>query len=182
MTVNEKRKAKAQSEEALQVAKARFPTMNDYELQLELIKERIAAMAAIGKWSDRWLLHPISTMSEPDKAACFLTDYGDYDVDRLARLYQRASLHAIDRFFMQIRRGVNLFERPIKSASNEGRTWHGYSPYNPGVAAKLLSVYRVYHNYIQIGQDKRTPAQRLGLVDRAFSIEELINFVPQHGL
>ncbi|MGQ0530492.1 MAG: transposase, partial [Panacagrimonas sp.] len=133
MTVNEKRKAKTISEEALEKARHRFPSLPDDHLQVELIKERLVAMAPIGKWSDRWLLHPISTMSEPDKAVCYLTDYGDYAPDRLAWLYKRASLHAIDRFFMQIRRGINLLERPIKTASSEGRTWHGYSPYSPAV-------------------------------------------------
>lgn len=177
MTVNEKRKAKFRSEEAIAAARCRFPTLRDDELQRELIKERLAGTAPIGKWSDRWLLHPISTMSEPDKAACYLTDFQDYEVDHLARLYQKASLHAIDRFFMQIRRGVNLFERPIKTASSDGRTWHGYSPYNPAVAAKLLSIYRVYHNYVQPGKDGRTPAMRLGLCEKVTTIEEVLNFV-----
>jgi len=52
-------------------------------------------------------------MSEPQKAVCYLTDYEDYDPDHLAWLYNKASLHAIDCFLMQVRRRLSLLERPI---------------------------------------------------------------------
>ncbi len=135
-------------------------------------------MKAIGRWSDRWLLHPFPSMSEPDKAACYLTDLGDYTSDHLARLYQLASLHAIDRFFMQIRRRISLLERPIATASNKGRVWYGYSPYNPEVVGKMLSIFRVFYNYSLAGEDKKTSAMRLGLAVRAFDIDEFLSFVP----
>jgi len=35
---------------------------------------------------------------------CYLTDIQGYDEDHLAWLYHKASLHAIDRFFPQVRR------------------------------------------------------------------------------
>lgn len=120
-------------------------------------------MATIGKWSDRWVLHPFPSMSEPDKAACYLTDFQDYAPDHLARLYARVSLHAIDRFFMQVRRRLSILERPIQTASAQRRTWYGYSPYNPEVVEKLLVIFRVFYNYVATGDDKKTPAMRLGL-------------------
>lgn len=178
LTVNERRREKAKAEAAFDQARHRFPGLNDHELQIELIKERIAQVRTVGRWSDRWLLHPFPNMSEPDKAACYLTDLGDYSSDHLARLYQLASLHAIDRFFMQIRRRISLLERPIATASGMGRVWHGYSPYNPEVVGKMLSIFRVFYNYSLAGDDKKTPAMRLGLVDRVIDIDELLAFVP----
>jgi hypothetical protein len=69
--------------------------------------ERIAQMATLGRWKDRWLSHPFPNMSEPEKAVCYLTDLKDYDDDHLAWLYNKASLHAIDCFFMQVRRRLS---------------------------------------------------------------------------
>lgn len=133
-------------------------------------------MSTIGKWSDRWLLHPFPSMSEPEKAICYLTDYGDYAADHLARLYSKASLHSIDRFFMQLRRRISLFERPITTSSAQGRSWYGYSPYNPEVAMKMLMIFRVFYNYVALGEDKKTPAMRLGLAKEKIKLDDLINF------
>ena len=109
---------------------------------------------------------------------------------------------------MQVRRRISLLERPISSSSATGARWYGYSPYNPVVIAKILEIFRVYHNYIsgtsdmkprklQEGEKKRnpgearktysTPAMRLGrvesgtvgLVDRKFEVEDVLEFVSE---
>lgn len=89
---------------------------------------------------------------------CLLADlvlFRDLRDRRLVGLPQdrdaRASLHAIDRCFMQTRRRLSLLERPIKSASSEGRTWYGYSPYNPAVVVKLLLILRIVCNHVLEG-------------------------------
>ena len=117
LTVNQKRAELAASRARFEAAKQAHPGLSDSELQLVLIKAAIAQMATLGKWQDRWLTHPLPDMSEPQKAVCYLTDCGDYDADHLAWLYRKASLHGIDRFFMQVRRRLSLLERPIASAS-----------------------------------------------------------------
>lgn len=181
LTINQRRRAKAEADELFEKAKLRFPAKTGPEVQIEMIKERLAAMKPIGKWSDRWLLHPLPSMSEPEKAVCYLTDTGRYEDDHLARLYQLASLHSIDRFFMQLRRRLSLLERPISTASSQGRVWHGYSPYNPIVADKLLGIFRVFYNYVAVGDDKKTPAMRIGLADKVFKLQDLIDFMPVRG-
>lgn len=177
LTVNERRRALAKSRAEFDKARKAHPKLKDYEIELLLIKQRLKSMASIGKWSDRWLLHPFPSMSEPEKAICYLTDYSDFDQNHLARLYAKASLHAIDRFFMQLRRRVSLLERPIATSSAGYRTWHGYSPYNPEVVVKLLTIFRVFYNYVQPGEDKKTPAMRLGLAQAPIRIEDLLYFV-----
>src|SRR3546814_14352018 len=89
---------------------------------------------------------------------------------------KRASLHAIDRFFMQIRRLIMMLERPISTPSNDGRVWRGYSAYNPRIIQKLLDIYRVYYNYVAVGEDKRTPAMRLGLAMGLVTLETILYF------
>lgn len=177
LTVNERRRALATSRAEFARAKKQHPGLKDGEVELSLIKQRLQSMSAIGKWSDRWLLHPFPSMSEPEKAICYLTDLGDYDPDHLGRLYAKASLHAIDRFFMQLRRRLSLLERPIATSSASYRTWYGYSPYNPEMVVKLLGIFRVFYNYVAVGEDKKTPAMRLGLAQAPIKIEDLLYFV-----
>jgi hypothetical protein len=117
-------------------------------------------------------------MNEPRKKVLCLTATSNIDVERLARGYARASLNAIDRFFMQVRRRLSLLERPIGSASNTGKTWYGYSAYNPEVAAKVLTIFRAVYNFHLKGDRRETPAQRLGLADRAWSLDDILQFMP----
>lgn len=133
-------------------------------------------MPAFGNWNDRWLIHPFPNMSEPEKAVCYLTDRGETHEDQLAWMYYKASLHSIDRFFMQVRRRLSLLERAIGTASTARRMWYGYSAYNPEMIVKLLDIFRVYYNYCLAGQDERTPAMRLGLTKGRASPEEMIYY------
>lgn len=133
-------------------------------------------MAPLGKWQDKWLTHPFPNMSEPERAACYLTDYGDYTTNDLAVLYKKASLHAIDNFFMQVRRRLSILERPIVSSSNAGRKWYGYSAYNPATIVKILGIFRVFYNYCLANQQGQTPAMRLGLAKGRVALEDIIYF------
>lgn len=176
LTVDDKKAALTASRNAFRQTRRDNPDLDDNELKLKLIHERMADMTELGRWKDRWLVHPFPNMSEPEKAVCYLTDLDDYDEDHLAWLYNKASLHGIDRFFMQVRRRLSLLERPISSSSAAGRVWHGYSAYNPENIAKLLVIFRTYYNYCLKGQDKQTPAMRLGLAKGVVAIEDILYF------
>lgn len=176
LTVDEKQRALSDSRKLFRAAKAANPELSDVEIKLAMIKDRLHSMAEIGHWKDRWLTHPFPNMSEPEKAICYLTDYNDYDEDHQAWLYNKASMHAIDCFFMQVRRRLSLLERPIASASSARRMWHGYSAYNPESIVKLLEIFRVYYNYCLAGKDGKTPAMRLGLARGVVTPEEIIYF------
>ena len=176
MTIAEKQAALSASRAEFENARKANQNLSDAELEILITKQHIANMAAIGKWQDRWMTHPFPNMSEPEKAVCYLTDCRDYDDDHLARLYNKASMHAIDRFFMQVRRRLSILERPVGSASAAGRIWYGYSAYNPETIVKMLGIFRVFYNYCLVGQDKKTPAMRLGLAKGKVSLEDIIYF------
>jgi len=178
MTVDERKHALKASRERFHVLEEEHPELDRQALQLFVIKEALANMSIIGHWKDRWLTHPFPSMSEPEKAVCYLTDYDDYAEDHLAWLYNKASLRAIDAFFMQVRRRLSLLERPIATASNNRRVWHGYSAYNPRSIVKLLEMFRVFYNYVLVGRDKQTPAMRLGLAKGRVSLEDIVYFQP----
>lgn len=174
LTVEEKRKIIKASREVFAEKRAENPELMDFEVQVLMMKEQLAMAAEFGKWSDRWALHPFPNQAEPEKAVCYLTDFGDYEEDHKARLFLKATLHPIDRFFMSIRRRLNMLERPIGTSSKAGRTWYGYSAYQPANIEKLLVVFRAYYNYCLPGADAKTPAMRLGLLDRTVDSAELL--------
>jgi len=176
MTIDEKQKALADSRKQFNAVQKANSELSNQEVKLLILKEQMKQFTTMGKWRDKWLRHPFPNMSEPEKASCYMTDMGDYDVDHLAWLYNKASLHGIDRFFMQVRRRLSILERPISSPSSAGRRWYGYSPYNPEVIVKLLNIFRVYYNYAHAGQDKKTPAMRLGLAKGIVALEDIIYF------
>ncbi len=176
LTVSQKRNAVAASRATFEEARQANPALSDMAVKTLLIKACIAKRVAHGKWQDKWLTHPFPSMSEPEKAVCYLTDFGDYDSNHLARLYDKASLYGIDSFFMQVRRRLSILERPIATASSNYRMWYGYSAYNPATIIKLLGIYRVFYNYCLCGKDKQTPAMRLGLAKGLVSLEDIIYF------
>jgi hypothetical protein len=151
-----------------------YPGLSDYEVQVLMMKDAIAGSSHFGKWKDRWAVHPFPNHAEPEKAICYLTDLSDLDSEHKARLFLRASLHPVDRFFMSVRRRLNMLERPIGTSSRAGRTWYGYSAYQPANIEKLLNIFRTYYNFCLAGADNCTPAMRLGLAARVITPAELL--------
>tara|TARA_B110000211_G_scaffold235034_1_gene308779 strand:- start:21268 stop:21630 length:363 start_codon:yes stop_codon:yes gene_type:complete len=116
-------------------------------------------------------------MNDVDKSLAACTNIDRYDADHQVNLYKKASLHAIDRFFMQIRRRVSIFERPTKSGNRNEGTWYGYQPYKPELFVKLGDIFRVYYNYCQPdNKNKTTPAMKLGLAKGPVAVERIIYF------
>jgi hypothetical protein len=173
LTVSQKKTLKSGAEHLLRQKMTELNSEDRNHAIRFVMEERLKEMINIGESGDRWLMHPFPNMSEPEKAVCHLTAHGHHDIGHLAALYRKASLHSIDNFFMQVRRRINLLERPVRSA-NSSRAWHGYAAYNPSVAQRLLEIFRIAHNYVILGDDKRTPAMRIGLADRPYRLDELL--------
>jgi len=163
MTRDERERAQKEGNRLLKEYCVAHPGISKKKAKLRLLIERIEEMDEFGQWQDRWFTHPFPTLKEPMMKVCHLTDYGDYDIEHHAWLYNKASLHGINTFFANIRRKLSLLERPISTPSSLGRKWYGYSPYNPGLINKLLLIHRVYYNYVKKREQKITPAMKLGL-------------------
>ena len=179
LSVDEKRALVHDAKCELQVFQAQHLSFTEREAKLELLKQRIADMSEIGQWKDRWVRHPVPTLSEPEKSMCWLTSHGDFDADHAAWLYNKASLHAVDAFFEKVRRRIAMLERPVRSASNGGRIWSGYAAYNPGRVLKMLEIFRVVHNFIDTRKANgavTTPAMRLGLAQAPMNYGDVIYF------
>jgi len=159
-----------------------FRSMSAQEKEQAIINLVIAEMGCLRRFNgskESWLSYPFATKYEPEKMLAALTDISDLSLEHQARLYKKGSLHGIDRFFMQARRRVNIFERPFQSGTNARRVWYGYSPYDPGIYIKQAELFRLFYNYINIGKDKKTPAMRLGLAKGPVTYEKIIYFDSQ---
>ena len=128
-----------------------------------------------GQWDDEWVIHPVPTINEPQKAICWLTPDDNMDDTRKADIHLRSGLGRIDNVFLKTRRLVNALERPIGTSSSHNKVWHGYAPYKPEMLEKYLTIFRAVHNFIFVGKkDKRTPAMRLGYAKQPLEFEDLI--------
>ena len=47
------------------------------------------------------------------------------------------------------------------------------------MVGKLLDLFRVFYNFVEVGRDKQTPAMRLGLAKGKISIEDIIYYQQQ---
>lgn len=183
LTVDEKRKRMNDARHEFALYAQAYPEIAGDEdlVKLMMLKDRIATAKEIGPWKDRWVIDPLPSLSEPEKAVCHLTDLGQYDPEHLAWLYNKASLHAVDSFFNRIRRRSSMLERPISSSANRGRVWNAYSPYRPEQINKIQTIVRACHNYVWVPEDKDkakrgTPAMKLGLAKAPLDLNDIIYF------
>jgi hypothetical protein len=145
-------------------------------LRRMLIEQAVQKKKPVGPWRDMWIDVLSRLKSEPEKKVCHLTDFNDYEDEHLAALLDKASLHGIDRFFAQVRNSLSLLSRAPSSASNTGRIWYQRNAYNPEVVAMLLDIYRVNYNYLEVGEEKKTPAMRLGLAKSKVRLTDILTF------
>jgi transposase-like protein len=170
-----KRKGIADAELLLAQARSVQPHADEFELIRGMIRERYMRACADQKdHRHRWVVHPYPTMSEPERAAVCLTADAQRSIDHLVYGFARASLRSVDRYFMQVRRMVHLLERPTQSASSGYRTYYAYSPYSAVVVMRLLEIFRVVYNYHAVGRQTTTPAMRIGLATKVFSLEDVL--------
>jgi len=153
------------------------PILSDFEAKAEFFKDNWSnAIVADNK---KWHAHPTPSAEEPDKVIHWITERGGKDVDEITPLMVMATLNATDRFFLSLRRRITFFERSISSASaikSVGSKWSGYAAYNPAVLVKLLEIFRVYYNFVLTGKDGKTPAQRLGVAKKVYSVRNILYY------
>ena len=96
-------------------------------------------------------------------------------------MFLDAGLARIDNVFMTTRRLFSALERPIGTSSSHNTVWHGYAPYDPQMLGKYLTIFRAVSNFVQTGDDGRTPAMRLGIERAPLTFEDLLWPGPAHS-
>ena len=121
---------------------------------------------------------PYPFMDEGNRYLTCLTDTREMEIEELAKILSRINGRAIDDFFQKIHRSISVLERPLTTARGDGKSYV-YSNYNPKYAQYLITILRVYYNFClpnkRYGEEK-TPAQRLGITDKVFTIKDIIYF------
>lgn len=178
MMIDDKKRALATSQGELAKAQRRHPGLRKMELAKQLVVDQLASSdLQCLPLAERWIMHPLPTMGEPVKEVCYRSDRGDLLPEVLAEYVLGARMLALDRFFMQVRRRLSVLERPIHTPSGQ-RRWHGYTVYNPDVAAHLLEIFRVTYNLALVGEDEKTPAMRLGLASAPLTLRDIAEYLP----
>ena len=173
-TIDERRQVVGESRASRNAERAALPEELRDQVDLILMKRSLAAGQRHGKWNDLWFEHPNPTMNEPHKAMCWLTPDATLDEDAVAEMYLRCRLARVDNVFQLTRRFFNAFERPLGTSSGQNTVWHGYQPYNPAMIEKYLTIFRTVANFIQPGDDGRTPAMRLGFAKAPLTYEDVL--------
>lgn len=112
---------------------------------------------------DRGYRYPFPRKSEPNKRVKILTDRTGRSARSNARLLRLATLRSVDSYFHKFRSNVRFASRPSISPGSVGQTWDRQYLHKPELIAKIAEIYRFYHNWCDLGADKKTPAMRTGL-------------------
>lgn len=177
MTDDQKRSAISAATALLQQHLGNDQNLAPSEARLAAMTSLLRQTAPDGVFKNVWVPHPFPNMHEPVKKVMYCTSRGGEYPDNLGKLFLRASLHSIDKFFMQVRRRISTLERPVRS-SNALRSFYAYQGYNPAIGAARLEIFRIFHNFVLVGKDRQTPAMRIGIATRPFTHEEILSFVP----
>ncbi|MBC7144887.1 MAG: IS1 family transposase [Thioclava marina] len=111
----------------------------------------------------RGFQYPFSRKSEPHRKITLLTDDGSRSNRARARLLRLATLRSVDAYFHKFRSNVRFAARPQVSAAGARQMWGKHQLYKPELMHKITEIYRFYHNWCELGEDRKTPAMRLGL-------------------
>ncbi len=180
-TIDQKNAAVADAAKLKMKAEEQFPDLHPLQAWLAYFVDNSVLPYFKGRrrgeeLRSREIPYPFIKKSEPGKKVRFLTDDGSRPAMEIARLFHDTSLHQVDRFFMQVRRSIAGLERAPQYPRRASRKWYLYGFYSPEMVEKCLTIYRTYFNYIAKGDDKMTPAMRIGLAKGPVRFEEIIYF------
>jgi DNA polymerase III epsilon subunit len=140
----------------------------------------------IGSSKSEWLVHPFPKHRQTMQIKPLVGTLDELTMEITDSLLD-VSTYGVDNYFQLIRRRINMLERPITSATN-GLRWNGYASYNPKWAAMLIEIFRVYNNFIltdaktlknkKSSRTPTTPAQKLKLANKAYNVEDILQFSP----
>ena len=81
-----------------------------------------------------------------------------------------------ERVPVKVGKRLSLLERLISSSASLCRRWLGYGPYKPVRIGKLLGIFRVFYNFVEVVKNMQTPAMELGLAKGKITIENIIYY------
>lgn len=123
--------------------------------------------------------HPLPSPDEGSRLIDCATDLSTYSPEELAKILMKVSNKATNAFMQQTRRRISILERPLMTARGEGKSYI-YANCNPKYAQYAMTLLRTFYNFCLPVKTKNgvveTPAQRLGIADKAYTLRDIIYF------
>ncbi|OZM56694.1 insertion element protein [Lottiidibacillus patelloidae] len=139
-------------------------------------KEVITPSGTHLEYADNPILHPLATIDRGKRSVDCTTNLSSLEPKDVASLMLNVNDNATNTFIHHIRRSISILERPLTTARGDGKTYI-YSNFNPKYAQMAITILRTYYNFCKPYKTKditATPAQRLGLTDKQFSLKDII--------
>ena len=134
------------------------------------------------KWGTNKIIHPLPTIDQGWYQVNCTTDLSAYDPKQVAKMVIQINDKSSNAFMQQIRRRINILERPLVTARGDGKSYI-YANFNPQYAQYALTILRTFYNFcypFKMGsKEKLTPAQRIGLTDKQVASLLLFSFLYQ---
>lgn len=120
--------------------------------------------------------HPLGMKDRGKRTIDCLTDMSHLPINVLTGFVDRINDNSVNAFLQQIRRSISVLERPLVTSRGDGKSYI-YSNFNPKYAQMAITILRTYYNFCKpykVGNDKKTPAQFLGIADKVYSWDDII--------
>ncbi|WP_166245452.1 hypothetical protein [Paenibacillus turpanensis] len=131
------------------------------------------------KWAKNPVEHPLPSVDQGWYSVDCTTNLSSYEPKDIANMVLQVNDKSASAFMQQIRKRISILERPLETARGDGKSYM-YANFNPKYAHYAITILRTYYNFClpfrSWDKSKLTPAQRLGLVNRAFTLKDIIYF------
>ncbi|WP_407271343.1 insertion element protein [Radiobacillus sp. PE A8.2] len=128
------------------------------------------------EYADNPIEHPLATIDRGRRWVDCKTNLSSVEPREIANMIMNVNDNATNTFIQQIRRRLSILERPLTTARGDGKSYI-CSNFNPKYAQMAMTILRTYYNFCFItraGKDSKTPAQRLGIANKQYSINDII--------
>lgn len=128
-------------------------------------------------WASNPIEHPLPSADEGRRLVDCTTPIYTYPPAEVASMLLKVNNYVTNLFNQILRRRISVLERPISMARGQGKSYI-YANATPKYAQYAITIFRTYFNFCLpiVFRDGRiaTPAQRLGLADRCYSLKDII--------
>ncbi|QHE50977.1 insertion element protein [Pontibacillus sp. HMF3514] len=128
------------------------------------------------EYDDNPIEHPLATIDRGYRSVDCTTNLSSLEPKDIAELMLNVNDNASNAFIQQIRRRLSILERPLTTARGDQKSYI-YANFNPKYAQMAITILRTYYNFClpyKTGKVNKTPAQRLGIVDKIFELKDII--------
>ncbi|MBD3107555.1 insertion element protein [Bacillus sp. AGMB 02131] len=120
--------------------------------------------------------HPLGMKDRGKRIIDCLTDMTHLPTGIFAQFIDKVNDNSVNAFLQEIRRCISVLERPLVTSRGDGKSYI-YSNFNPKYAQMSITILRTFYNFCQpvkIGDSEKTPAQHLGIANKAYKWEDII--------